>query len=163
MQAAGTTGSAENTRHSPRNGWNGCFAFSPVLRAFWPPLPARRGKRHSKRDTSVGVSGPRDLTVRINVVRRRRTNPRCNIDTPTASRLNVRDDREAPLLSRRDRHNQSLFLIKRKKNILARRAESGDAFDPACKISFLVHAVFAPTDLTLAGESAGVMHFRRQI
>jgi len=28
--------------------------------------------------------------------------PRCNIDTPTASRLNVRDDREAPLLSRRD-------------------------------------------------------------
>jgi hypothetical protein len=62
---------AENIRHSPRNGWNGCFAFSPVLRAFWPPLPARRVKRHSKRDTSVGVSGPRDLTVRINVVRRR--------------------------------------------------------------------------------------------
>jgi hypothetical protein len=24
--------------------------------------------------------------------------PRCNIDTPTASRLNVRDDREAPLM-----------------------------------------------------------------
>jgi len=42
MQAAGTTGSAENTRHSPRDGFDGCFAFSPVRRAFWPPLPARR-------------------------------------------------------------------------------------------------------------------------
>jgi hypothetical protein len=28
--------------------------------------------------------------------------PRCNIDTPTASRLNVRDDREAPPQVRRD-------------------------------------------------------------
>jgi hypothetical protein len=65
MQAAGTTGSAETSRHSPRDGFTAYFAFSPVLRAFWPPLPARRGKRHSKRDTSVGVSGPRDLTVRI--------------------------------------------------------------------------------------------------
>ena len=37
MQAAGTTGSAETSRHSPRDGFNGCFAFSPVRRAFWPP------------------------------------------------------------------------------------------------------------------------------
>jgi hypothetical protein len=29
MQAAGTTGSAETSRHSPRDGFNGCFAFSP--------------------------------------------------------------------------------------------------------------------------------------
>jgi len=27
-----------DTRHSPRDGLNGCFAFSPVLRACWPPL-----------------------------------------------------------------------------------------------------------------------------
>jgi hypothetical protein len=33
-QAAGTTGSAENTRHSPRNGFHGCFAFSPVPGLF---------------------------------------------------------------------------------------------------------------------------------
>ena len=44
-QAAVTTGSAENTRHSPRNGWNGCFAFSPVLRAFWPPCRDNALKR----------------------------------------------------------------------------------------------------------------------
>jgi hypothetical protein len=28
------------TRHSPRNGFNGYFVISPVLRAFWPPSPA---------------------------------------------------------------------------------------------------------------------------
>jgi hypothetical protein len=38
-QAAVTTGSAENTRHSPRDGFTAYFAFSPVRRAFWPPLP----------------------------------------------------------------------------------------------------------------------------
>jgi hypothetical protein len=37
------------------------------------------------------------LTVRI-VLFVGAEEPRCNIDTPTASRLNVRDDREAPLL-----------------------------------------------------------------
>src|ERR1700683_1522257 len=28
------------TRHSPRNGFNGYFVISPVLRACWPPSPA---------------------------------------------------------------------------------------------------------------------------
>jgi len=32
-QAAGTTGSAETTRHSPRNGVNGCSVLSQVYRA----------------------------------------------------------------------------------------------------------------------------------
>jgi hypothetical protein len=68
-------------------------------------------------DTSVGVSGRRDLTVRIDAVRRRENKPRCNIDTPTASRLNVRDDREAPLLSRRDGIKKHQFRKKRKRNI----------------------------------------------
>ena len=67
MQAAGTTSSAETSRHSPRNGWNGCFAFSPVLRACWPPL---RMMLTHQRGISVGMPGPRDLTVRIDVVRR---------------------------------------------------------------------------------------------
>src|SRR3954463_5987103 len=99
MQAAGTTGSAETSRHSPRDGFNGCFAFSPVRRACWPPC-ARQRINASCADTSVGVSGPRDLTVRINVVRRR-DNPAAR-STPTASHLNARDDREAPLSSKRD-------------------------------------------------------------
>jgi hypothetical protein len=96
MQAAGTTGSAETSRHSPRNGFNGCFAFSPARRAFWPPSSALRVEHQHQLDISVGMSGPRDLTVRI-VLFVGADQPRCSIDTPTASRLNVRDDREAPL------------------------------------------------------------------
>jgi hypothetical protein len=38
MQAAGTTGSAETSRHSPRDGFNSYFVLSLVRRAFWPPL-----------------------------------------------------------------------------------------------------------------------------
>src|SRR6202047_5386352 len=34
------TGHTGITRHSPRNGFNGYIALSPVLRAFWPPSPA---------------------------------------------------------------------------------------------------------------------------
>jgi hypothetical protein len=97
MQAAGTTGSAETSRHSPRDGFTAYIAISPVRRAFWPPSPARRSKHLRKLDISVGMPGPRDLTVRI-VLFVGADQPRCNTDTPTASRLNVRDDREAPLL-----------------------------------------------------------------
>ncbi|MGJ4930964.1 hypothetical protein ACQR1I_29715 [Bradyrhizobium sp. HKCCYLS2038] len=42
MLAAGTTGTRRIIRPSLRNGFNGCFAFSLVRRAFWPPSPARR-------------------------------------------------------------------------------------------------------------------------
>jgi hypothetical protein len=99
MQAAGTTSSAETSRHSPRDGWNGCFAFSPVRRAFWPPwrmmLSHQRGyQRRGIRTTRLDRAHQRCSSAR--------NEPRCSIDTPTASRLNVRDDREAPLISRRD-------------------------------------------------------------
>jgi hypothetical protein len=53
------------SRHSPRDGSTAYIAISPVLRAFWPPSPARRAKRRRKLDISVGMPGPRDLTVRI--------------------------------------------------------------------------------------------------
>jgi hypothetical protein len=43
-------------------------------------------------DASVGASGPHDFAVRVGVARQRVTK------ASTASRLNVRDDREAPLL-----------------------------------------------------------------
>ncbi|WP_210267907.1 hypothetical protein [Bradyrhizobium aeschynomenes] len=62
MQAAGTTGLAENARPSLRDGFDGCFAFSPVHRLLATVARATRERRR-KRDTSVGVSGPRDLTV----------------------------------------------------------------------------------------------------
>jgi hypothetical protein len=40
--------------------------------------------------------------------------PRCNIDTPTASRLNVRDDREAPLLIETGRRHTIIVSGKKK-------------------------------------------------
>ncbi len=40
--------------------------------------------------------------------------PRCNIDTPTASRLNVRDDREAPLVIETGRVKLITFSEKKK-------------------------------------------------
>jgi hypothetical protein len=86
-------GHAGNTRHSPRNGFNGCFALSPVTglschRRQWSYL--------HQLDASVGASGPHDFAVRkisafVNA-------PPASI----ASRANVRDDRETPLWVGRD-------------------------------------------------------------
>jgi hypothetical protein len=112
-------------------------------------------------DTSVGVSGPRDLAVRIDAVRRRENKPRCNIDTPTASRLNVRDDREAPLLSRRDDIKRHQFLKKRKRNIFRKWTGRGDPFDAARKMSFLAQAVLAAIAHGLAGTGRPIAHLRR--
>ncbi|WP_315778019.1 MULTISPECIES: hypothetical protein [unclassified Bradyrhizobium] len=62
MQAAGTTGLAEHTRPSLRDGFDGCFAFSPVRRLVGHR--ARNALARVTRDTSFGMPGPRDLTVR---------------------------------------------------------------------------------------------------
>nr|WP_244423023.1 hypothetical protein [Bradyrhizobium sp. ORS 278] len=66
MQAAGTTGLAEHVRPSLRDGFDGCFAFSPVRRLLATVACAARERRH-RRDTSFGVPGPRDLTVRASL------------------------------------------------------------------------------------------------
>src|SRR5438270_14069049 len=71
-QAAVTTGSAETSRHSPRDGATVSFVLSLVRRAFWPPYPREAKLRRVSDnaltrvalDTSVGVSGPHDFTVR---------------------------------------------------------------------------------------------------
>ncbi len=97
MHGAGTTGSAETSRPSLRGGLTAYFALSLVHRAFWPPYRDNALTRVAL-DTSVGVSGPRDLTVRLAVVV-------CmmimlNADPPTAAHLHVRDDRDPPLFMR---------------------------------------------------------------
>jgi hypothetical protein len=51
--------------------------------------------------------------------------PRCNIDTPTASRLNVRDDREAPLISRRDEVNIIIVSDKTKEEFFRMKGRTG--------------------------------------
>jgi len=88
-------------------------------RAFLPPSFRRRSRiaarlgsarLHTKLDTSVGVSGPHDFSVRNNAARLARRNQltncfalRLHLTRTTPSRpphptTNVRDDREPPLL-----------------------------------------------------------------
>jgi hypothetical protein len=69
------------------------FVLSPVT-----GLSCHRRLRSALRklDTSVGVSGPHDFAVRFRHSRQKH-HPRPSHPAP-----NVRDDREAPLLSRRD-------------------------------------------------------------
>jgi hypothetical protein len=51
---------------------------------------------------------------------------------------------------------------KKKEEYFHAKCGAGDALDPACKMSFLPCAGFVPTDLTPAGEGAGVRHFGSQ-
>jgi hypothetical protein len=93
-------GHTGTTRHSPRNGFNGCFALSPVT-----GLSCHRHRRNCFRqlDTSVGVSGPHDFAVR-------KKHPRLwRYQRPPRPAAHVRDDRETPLEMRRDRI--SILLI----------------------------------------------------
>ena len=91
-------GHTGNTRHSPRNGFNGFLRDLPGDRALLSPSP--RGYRRVRPvradiairqlDASVGASGPHDFAVRLRrlrlcAIRVHRIPPR------------VRDDRDTPL------------------------------------------------------------------
>jgi hypothetical protein len=79
-------------RHSPRNGFNGFLRALPGDRALLPPSSAVVRQL----DTSVGAPGPHDFAVREKRPRQQRR-PR-----PPHPAPHVRDDRDTPLLSRRD-------------------------------------------------------------
>jgi hypothetical protein len=72
-------GHTGNTRHSPRNGFTAYFAL-PGDRALLPPSPAGP---YRKLDTSVEMSGPHDLAVRIGIARLARQ-PRPPHPAPTS-------------------------------------------------------------------------------
>jgi hypothetical protein len=59
---------AGNTRHSPRNGFNGFLRALPGDRACLPPSSAVARQL----DTSVGASGPHDFAVRSSLARQAR-------------------------------------------------------------------------------------------
>ncbi len=61
MQAAGTTGAAENARPSLRDGLNAYFVLSPGTGLIAPVIDATR-ERWRQLDLGTGVSGPRDFT-----------------------------------------------------------------------------------------------------
>jgi hypothetical protein len=87
-------GFAGITRPSLRNGFNSLFRALPGDRACLPPSP--RGVASAKLDASVGASGPHDFAVR------KATLSSGAPPASTASRLDVRDDRETPLCAGRD-------------------------------------------------------------
>ena len=62
MQAAGTTGSAENVRHPPRDGFN-AYTWSPRCTGLFGHRVCDNALA-LRTDTSVGVSGPHDFAVR---------------------------------------------------------------------------------------------------
>jgi hypothetical protein len=83
-----TTGSDGINRLSPRNGFTAYFVVSPETGLF---CLRRSRKFTAKFDTSVGVSGRYDFTVRINIVRL------ATLTRPPHPIPHVRDDREPPL------------------------------------------------------------------
>jgi hypothetical protein len=101
-----TTGSAEQTRPSLRDGLRAYTAF-PGATACRPPSPARSQQRRSKLDTSVGVSGPHGLAVR-HILSRLRANAPDDM-MAAAPRLHVRDDRETLLSMRRVRRKMPVI------------------------------------------------------
>jgi hypothetical protein len=78
------------TRHSPRNGFNGFLRALPGDRAFLSPSSG--GVASARLDAGVEASGPHDFTVRKVAL------SSAAPSASTASRSNVRDDRETPLV-----------------------------------------------------------------
>jgi hypothetical protein len=74
-------GHTGNTRHSPRNGFNGFLRALPGDRALLPPSSAVARQL----DASVGASGPHDFAVRTSIVRLRFSGRRPNCADAAAS------------------------------------------------------------------------------
>jgi len=99
MQAAGTTGAAEITRPSLRNGFNGCFAISLVRRACWPPL--RMMLTHQRGHQHRGVRTTRLDRACIAV----RPREKAHAASTHAHRIPLpasRDGRDTPLMRQQD-------------------------------------------------------------
>src|SRR3954447_24438639 len=86
-------------------------ALSPVTGLFCHCRLRKSGASAQRADTasrkldaSVGASGPHDFAVRVGVARPRSCELHAALDilASTASRTHVRDDRDTPLLMRRD-------------------------------------------------------------
>src|ERR1700751_636293 len=101
MHGAGTTGSAGHTRPSLRNGLTAYSALSPVTGLCCHRRPARRQSVFADLAPALGrqdhaawpAARPRSPALRKRMLR-------CL--AATAPRLHVRDDRDTPLLTRRD-------------------------------------------------------------
>ena len=86
-----TAGSPKTIRHLPHNGVTVSFVLAPET-GLVVSVPGATRKRRHQVDLSVGRSGPHDFAVR------KPHHSSVDAATSIASRTNVRDDRETPLL-----------------------------------------------------------------
>ena len=90
MQAAGTTGSAETARPSPRNGFTTYFALSPGT-GFVAPVAHDARQKHRELGISSGMPGPHDFVVRAGASRL------LSPSRPSQPASTYRDDAYVPL------------------------------------------------------------------
>ncbi len=117
MQAAGTTGSAETSRHSPRDGLHDYIVLSPVYGSL---ATVALGIIARKLGASVAAPGPHDFTsasCRSSACKHAAADKR-----PSPPRLTCRDDRDTPLVAKQDGRSRAHFLEKRKR-FLERRSD----------------------------------------
>jgi hypothetical protein len=95
-QAAVTTGSAETSRHSPRNGFTAYFVLSPGTGFLAPVISVTR-----KASSPTWPQHREARTTRLDRAHRavrRHGQPRCSQMRPPHPALNVRDGRETSLM-----------------------------------------------------------------
>ncbi|MGJ4900468.1 hypothetical protein ACQR0V_02800 [Bradyrhizobium sp. HKCCYLS2058] len=86
-----------NIRHSLRGGLFGCFALSSGTGLFAPVIREMPQGIFRELDTSIGVSGPHDLTVCTVPFVHARYRHVASTMQPPPPRLTPRDDREPSL------------------------------------------------------------------
>ena len=89
----------------------GSFELSPVTGLVVTVAPEKRGSQEL--DVSAGTSGPHDFAVRVSAARPRKNVCAAPPSRPPHPAPNVRDDRETPLMWRRDGLSIKLFLPNR--------------------------------------------------
>ena|SRR5450755_1119002 len=98
------SGCTGNIRHSPRNDFNSLLRALPGDRALLPPSPARRVSVVADLSASVGAPGPYGFAVRKQAALVDRA-ARVHRIPP-----DVRDDRDTPLLARRDGESKNTYF-----------------------------------------------------
>jgi hypothetical protein len=99
----------------------------------------RKTRQHLRElSACIGAPRPHDFAVRRHAARR--------IGTACVHRIppHVRDERETPLLPRRDAVKQSRFRKKRNRNIFALELDDTYRIDRACKLGLLAQAISRP-------------------
>ena len=129
------SGGTGNIRHSPRNGFTAYIALSPGTGLFCP----RHFRGIVSHETLAPASGRQDHTTSPSATSAARL---ASPPRPSHPAPNVRDDRDTPLLRVRDAGKNTHFLIFRKRNIFAWRADNPNQLESAREIRFYAHAIF---------------------